>query len=396
MNLSRRIKILFSVVLILFISIPITLALLQTRQDPRSGAAAGTTISLIPSPGPSRSIQKALDDAVPIDVIVTPGSNLVTILRLQAKYDPTKLEADADDPFTLADDFQMTLDPIIKNGTISLIVTVGSDPNRAIQRVTTAGTFNFKAIGETGDTPTVVELLRPQTQAYSAGSNDTARENILSGTTPAEITIGDGPQGPGTKLSFIVLLDGIGVAGDTPNPTANNLSNKTPQHPERDLQAFVYNANNDLVTEGTGTIIYQKNNEEEDLNGKFIGTVVLKDTLEDGKYTIKAKSDRYLRRAFAGTITVVGNKINILPELILVAGDTNGDNILNIIDYNALLACGYGALNPLPLTNSNAPYNSNSCKTHEPRINVDIDDNGIINAFDYNLFLRELPVQTGD
>lgn len=397
MNLSSRVKILLAAVLILFISIPITLSLVQTRQDPRSGAAAGTTLSLIPQPGPSNTIHKDLQEEVPIDVMIDPGSNAVTILRLQAKYDPTKLEANTEEPFTPTQKFQETLSPIVSSGTVSVIITVGSDPNQAIRTLTKAGTFNFKTIGETDpDTPTIVSFTT-QTEVYSAGANDTARENILSSTKPAQITIGDGgPKPTGTKMSFTLLLHGIGVAGDTPNPIDNDLSNKNPKHPERELKVFVYDANDQLVTEGTGTVFYQTNNEDDDLNGKFIGSVFLNTILSDGKYTVKIKSNRYLRKAFPGTITVVGNKDNKLPEIELVAGDTNGDNTINIIDYNALLDCGYGALNPLPITNSNAPYNSAACKTHEPRIDIDIDDNGFVNAFDYNLFIRELSVQTGD
>ncbi len=399
MNLSPRIKLLFASVLVLVISIPITLSLLQTRQDTRSGAAAGTTLSLIPSPGPLNTIHKAVGDEVPINVMIDPGTNAVTILRLQAKYDPTKLQAPliAKDAFTPTERFDTTLSPIVSNGTVSVIITVGSDPNQAIRSIADAGTFNFTAIGETEVDTTTDVSFTAQTEVYSAGSGDSARENILSSSKPAKITIGDGvPQAKGTKLTFTLLLHGVGVAGDTPNPSANSLSNKNPKHPERELKAFVYNANNELVTEGVGTVVYQTNNENDNLNGKFIGTVILNAKLANGKYIIKTSSDRYLRKAFQGTITIVGDADNKLPQLELVAGDTNGDNVLNIIDYNALLDCGYGALNPLPITNSSALYNSTTCKTHEPRINIDIEDNGFVNAFDYNLFIRELSVQTGD
>jgi hypothetical protein len=396
MNLSPRIKLLFSLLLILFVSIPITLSLMQTRQDQRSGAAAGTTLALIPQPGPSDSIQKSIGDDVPIDVMIDPVSNSVTILRLQVKYDPTKLQADTETPFTPTQKFTATLSPVISNGTVSVIITTGSDPNLAIRTLTKAGSFNFKAIGDTGEIPTQVTFTA-QTEVYSAGANDTARENILSSSKPAKITIGGGnPTANGTKLSFTVLLHGVGVSGDTPNPTTHSLSNKNPQHPERELQAFVYDANEQQVTSGTGTIVYQTNNENDNLNGKFIGSVILGKILSNGKYTIKVKTDRYLRKAFQGTITITGNIDNKLPQIELVAGDTNSDNVLNIIDYNALLDCGYGALNPLPISNSSAQYNSLICKTHEPRINIDIEDNGFVNAFDYNLFIRELSVQTGD
>lgn len=409
MNLSNRIKILFSLLLILFISIPITLSLIQKQQNQRSNASAGTTLSLIPEPGPSSDIQKTVGDNVPIDIKVDPGSNLVTILRLQAQYDPTKLQADTSNPFTPTTKFSVTLQPVINNGTVSLIIATGGSPSDAIQSPTTAGTFHFKAIGSTSGSPTVVSFTS-QTQAYSAGSTDTARDNVLSSTSPANITISDvvlpsatptltptmTPPSSNTQLSFTILLHGIGAAGDTPNPTGNSLSNKNPKHPERQLTASVYDSHDQLVTNGTGTITYVTTSDNQDDIGTFKGSVILGAVLANGKYTVKVKTDGYLRKAFPGTISIVGNQVNILPPIALVAGDTDEDNSLNILDYNALLDCGYGSLNPLPVTNLSSEYNSATCKTHEPRVNIDLDDNGFVNAYDYNLFIRELSVQGGD
>ncbi len=403
MNLSNRIKIVLSLLLILFISIPITLSLIQKQQNSHSNASAGTTLSLIPEPGPSSDITKTVGDTVPIDIKVDPGSNLVTILRLQAHYDPTILQVDTTNPFTPTTKFSITLQPVINNGTVSLIITTGGSPSDAIQSITTAGTFHFKAIGATSDSPSVVSFTS-QTQAFSAGSNDTARDNVLSSTNPANITISTASATPtlvtpttsNTQLSFTILLHGIGAAGDTPNPTANDLSNKNPKRPERQVTASVYDSHDQLVTSGTGTITYVRTNDNADAIGTFQGLVTLGAPLANGKYTVKVKSDGYLRKSFPGTITIVGNQVNVLPPIALVAGDTDGDNALTILDYNALLDCGYGSLNPLPLTNLSSDYNSSTCKTHEPRSNIDLNDDGFVNAYDYNLFIRELSVQSGD
>lgn len=98
-----------------------------------------------------------------------------------------------------------------------------------------------------------------------------------------------------------------------------------------------------------------------------------------------------------GIVKIETMKENTAPQTTLIAGDVKGDNVLNVLDYNIFLDCGYGAIDPLPLADPNAIYNTNNCKTHEPfRPNSDIDDNGIINSPDYNLFLRELSVQNGD
>lgn len=396
MKLSSKIRILLAVLVLILITIPITLSLLQSRQDPRTRAAGSTTLSLVPQSGS----QKAVGEDVLIDVMVNPGSDEVTILRLFAQFDPTKLEANTNKLFTPTDDIdiEITVKPtIISNNTVAVVLNIENPITDVIQSKTSVGTFNFKAIGETGETPTKVTLTS-KTQVFSTGSNDNSQENVLTEPpTPAEITIGDGaPQGAGTKLSFLVLLHGIGIAGDTQNPTDHKLSNKDPKNRERLLTAKVYDSNDNLVSEGTGKIHYQTANKDKDLNGTFIGSVFLKDFIEDGSYTVKVETDRYLHKKFPQTITLTKNGDNQLPLIELVAGDVYGDNILNLVDYNILRDCGYAELNPLPLSNPNSQYNSNACKKHEARVHADLDDNGTINAFDYNLFIREYPIGTGD
>lgn len=405
MNLSRRIKILFAILLILFISIPITLTLVQNRQDPRSEAAKATTISLVPQPGSSNSIQKTAGEDIPINVVVNPGINAVHLIRLHVQYDPNFITLpNPAAPFTLNEDlenehieFEIKSKTTTSN-TVTVVIATDIDSLPLQSTPQTVGTFHFKAVKNTDGQETEVKLTN-QTEAYSSETGDEIRENIISTTIPAKIMIGDGiPQGSGTPLSFVIRLHGIGVAGDTKNPTNNNFSNKDPQTPERILQAFVYNTDNQevAVSTGSGKITYQTNNEDGNLNGKFVGTVYLTDWLEDGSYIIKVKTDRYLRKKLLGTIQINGQQNNpIKQEVELVAGDINGDNELNIFDYNALRDCGYGALTDYHITNINAPYNSDPCKGHN-RENADLDDNKYVNAFDYNLFLREFSVGSGD
>jgi hypothetical protein len=400
MHLSRRLKILVASLVLLLVGIPLTISILPKNQDPRTKAAAGTIVSLIPKPGPASSIQKNVGDTVPVEIWLDPGPNAVTLLRLEIKFVTEKLETE-DELFTLNTNsrFTTTFPPTVTNGTASIILTTGTDPNNSVRTKTLVGTLNFKAIAPTETSPTEI-TFGDKTQAYSVASGDSANVNVISNKNPAQITISGEAEptiGPGTKLSFIVLLHGIGISGDTPNPTGNSFSNKNPKHPERELTAEVYDNNDELVSSGTGTITYVKTSDISEEVGTFKGTVILDSIVADGKYTIKVKSDRYLRKAFPGTITLAGNSDNILPQIELVAGDTNNDNVIDILDYNALRDCGYGALNPLPITNSSADYNKNACKDiHEPRINIDLEDNGIVNSYDYNLFIRELSVQSGD
>lgn len=418
MNLSQRTKLLLTGILLLLVAIPLTLLLLQKPQDTRSRASGGTTLSLIPQPGTSSFIEKSVGQSVPIDMIVDPGSNSVTFIRYQIKYDPNKLQPVANNPFTLnTTSFPTIIEgPVVSNGTISQSISVGSDPTKAIRTVTKVGTVNFKAIAVTEEGPTIVSFTG-LSQVLSSGSNDQAGENVLTGALPATITIIEntgtpvptetptvptptGPQptypptptlAPGqTAVSFTLLLHGIGSAGDNPNPTDSDLSNKNPRHPQRNITMSIYDANDQLVTTTTGILYY------DGATGDFKGQVDLGTNFSSGTYTIKIKSDRYLRRLIPGVQTITKSQNNTIAVAQLVAGDTNGDNTLNILDYSALLDCGYGEINPLPITNSSSQFAQQVCQTHSPAINIDIDDNGILNSFDYNLFLRELSVQNGD
>ncbi len=71
-----------------------------------------------------------------------------------------------------------------------------------------------------------------------------------------------------------------------------------------------------------------------------------------------------------------------VPQISLVAGDANNDNKISILDYNMLLGC-YSDFAPA----ANCP-GSNKAQT-------DFTDDGSVNQFDLNLFLREVSVQTG-
>ncbi len=381
--------------LLLLISIPLTIALLSQQQETRGRAAGSTTLSFEPASTAGNPIQKSVGETIPLDIMVNPGTNLVTFVRFQVTYDPTKVQLATTNPFSINSSiFSIVEGPVTTAGSLAASVSIGSDPTKAIQKITKVGTLNFTAIGPTNGTPTTV-TYGALTQALSAGQNDQASQNVLSTTTPANIVIGgtaspSAAVGDGTTLSFTLLLHGIGSAGDNPNPTGNTLSNKNPLHPQRNLAVQVFDTNNQIVASASAPVTFDS------ATGTFIGKVGLGKTFPAGSYNIKIKTDRYLRRLVPGFQQLKSLQENILPQTQMVAGDTNGDNFLNVIDYNALLDCGYGFLNPRPIADANSVFNKPSCQIHTPADNVDIDDNGIVNNFDYNLFLRELSVQNGD
>ncbi len=397
---------------IILMTIPLTVLLTLRKQETRSRANASTSLSFTPVSTISAPIQKNIGDTFSVDIMVDPGTSLVSFVKFQIKYDPTKIALENTNAFVLNTiAFPIMIEgPITTSNTLAASVSIGSDPTKVIQTTTRLGTLNFKAVGATADTPTQITYTGI-TQTLSAGSNEQAGENTLSTTIPANIEIIDTsyptitviptntpsptmtpyPNTTSTTLKFNILLHGVGSSGDNPNPQGSSLSNKNPLHPQRNIDITIMDGNNQPVSSLTGSIIYNTNQEN------FLGIVDLGQTFITGNYSIKIKSDGYLRKLVPDILRIETLKENSIPQTTLVAGDVKTDNILNVLDYNILLDCGYGAIDPLPLADPNAIYNSSDCKAHEPfRPNTDLEDNGIINSPDYNLFLRELSVQNGD
>jgi len=171
-------------------------------------------------------------------------------------------------------------------------------------------------------------------------------------------------------------MHGIGKSGDNVNPTDSSLSNKTPENPTRDVSVLFYNSSNVLAASASGTVTYASE------SGNFIGTVGT-DNLPQDTYTVKISSPTHLRRLISGIQTFTQNQSNPLPSVTLIAGDVDSNNALNILDYNILIGC-YSDLTPAITCNDT------------DKQNADVNDDGLVNQFDYNIFLREITVQNGD
>ena len=94
------------------------------------------------------------------------------------------------------------------------------------------------------------------------------------------------------------------------------------------------------------------------------------------------KLPEYLRANVPGILTIVAGDTNEVPTTTLITGDINGDNVINILDYNLLMGCYSDFLPPVSCSSQN-------------EILADITDDGEVNQFDYNLFLRELTSRGG-
>jgi hypothetical protein len=177
-----------------------------------------------------------------------------------------------------------------------------------------------------------------------------------------------------TKLALTVFLHGIGKGGDNVNMTSTG--NFSPLHPQRNITIELFDSNNQLVTTRSGTVTFSST------NGNFIGTIDI-GNVGTGVYTGRIKAATYLRKSLSGIISLSTGQTKTITPISLITGDSNNDNQLSILDYNLLLDC---------FSDLSAARN---CSDSNKKVATDLTDDGNVNQFDYNLFLRELSVQTG-
>lgn len=221
MNLSGKKILLLGFIVVLLVAIPLTLYLLQKQQETRSRAEKSTNLSFVPDSSQTAPIQKAVGDTFSLDVSVNPGQNIVSFVKLEIQYDPDKIATDSSNAFQPnSAAFPTVLEgPIYSPGKIQVTLSVGSDPTKALQAVTKAATFNFKAVGPTdAGTPTLI-TYGTQTQVLSIGSSDQASEDVLSSATPATVVI-TGSGGP-TPSAGPTPTPGEGNQAPTPTPGDN-------------------------------------------------------------------------------------------------------------------------------------------------------------------------------
>src|SRR5579885_144271 len=229
MNINARKFFLIGFVVVLLVGIPLTIYLLQQQQEQRSRAQKSTNITFSPTSSQTAPIQKQVGDTIPLDVMIDPGQNLVSFVKLEIQYDPTILATASANAFqanTVAFPGQEE-GPIYSPGKIELTLSVGPDPTKAIQQVTKAGTITFKALANTPTgTPTLV-TFGPDTQVLSLGSNDQFSENVLSSAEPATVVIG-ATSLSGTPTTSVIptatpavsqIPTGTPVPTQTPAPT---------------------------------------------------------------------------------------------------------------------------------------------------------------------------------
>lgn len=206
--------------ILILAAIPVTILLVQQRQEIRQQAAPATTMFLEPS-APTVDVGQTFT----LDVVVdTQNLNNVGAAEINLTYNPLYLEAVSLQvgsflPYVL-------VDGTVGNGTASITVGVNpQDPSQANGATGrgTAAVLTLRALQSTGGTPTVVQFA---STSQIAGSNEEDRgTNVLIGTQPAQVTVSGGAAAsptpsPGTASPTPQPSSTPGSASPTPLPSA--------------------------------------------------------------------------------------------------------------------------------------------------------------------------------
>lgn len=173
--------------------------------------------------------------------------------------------------------------------------------------------------------------------------------SIPSGTTPIAsptptATLTPPPLG-GTKVTITLTLSGIG-----PKILKNQQSaawNTKPIHDTRDLTVYLYEPGEDTNNDPNGKrakfkpIPRSATLEYNSSTGKFEAKDFdLGPEFTSGDYQILVITPGYLRKRIAGTKKIAtGTNPSLKLEATLILGDANGDNHLNILDFNEYASC---------------------------------------------------------
>lgn len=199
-------------------------------------------------------------------------------------------------------------------------------------------------------TPTVTGSSTPN-PTTTASPSSAPSGSILSPTL--------GPVTADMLISVSVKINGIGSGG-----------NVNPLHKTRKVTVYIYGVGTQPVTSGTGYLSYDGSN-------YFTGVIHL-GKLNQGPYFVKIVSDNTLQVLVKPEFqNLLINKTNIIPPVTLYQGDMNGDNVIDLDDYNLVLPC----FQSLP-----------TCSN----MSLDFNDDGVINILDYNLFLQSFETLHGD
>ncbi len=254
----------------------------------------------------------------------------------------------------------------------SVVTTIPTGVTGTVPTDTPTLTPTATVTGIPGTTPTDTPTITPTGTSPTGTNNPTKTPTITPSYAPTD-----------TILSLTIGLTGIGAIGDQVNPNDSSLSNQNPVDTTRTVHVYAIN-NAGQTTYMDGTVNYDSSGDSS--NGYYTGTVDM-GNLPTGNYQIMAKMDGYLRKAVPSLVQVTAQSTTDVPKITLVAGDINNDNAISILDYGQLMAC------------VTAYYVDGGPDAGCPQSQYtlsDLNDDGVVDLSDYNLWLRNSSVEYGD
>lgn len=208
--MSKKVVILIVTVL-LFILIPISIFVVMQQQELRKKAAPLTSLSITPSQN-----SKNVGDEFQVNIVIDTGNNPVILADMYLTYDATKLQ------FLSAvnsADFPNEQTPIGKpNGSFHYQLTTLS-PQTPFVGIGTVATVRFKAIA-----PTTTPISIVFTEESGVFGIQEGKTNLLIGTTPATVTIGNGGATTPTVSQSVTPTTIVSTPTNTATPSSGILS----------------------------------------------------------------------------------------------------------------------------------------------------------------------------
>lgn len=192
MSLTGKNILILGFIIILLIAIPVTVYILQQRQQTETQAVASTTlcftkttdnICLTDTNKPSLKV----GDTITLNVLMKPGTNNVIASTLNIGFDQTKIATDGSGLVRSRDAFPSLIEgPIYTDGNISITMSVGIDLTMVVKTDIKIASVTFKALSPTDSQGTQVNFTN-QTNVTSTVSDP--ETNVLSTSTPAFLLI---------------------------------------------------------------------------------------------------------------------------------------------------------------------------------------------------------------
>jgi len=187
LNIIKHKYFAFSAV-VMIMMLPLFLVINNQQRDTRGRAEASTTLTFTPLTEPNSPLQKNVGDNFSLDVMLNPGKNLVSLIKLDIQYDPALLSISPSNPLIVNEAVfpQIIEGPVYSSGRVQVILSVGSDLSKAISTHSKVVTINFIAVKEASQT---LVSFGSGNSVYSVSSNDLDGENVLSSASPAYLKI---------------------------------------------------------------------------------------------------------------------------------------------------------------------------------------------------------------